>query len=111
RREEIAAFEARARGEGFAGFRVNDGSDAFATPSAAAGALLRGDDVVAVRLVEPAQGNAALLGVNGLAGEASRPAILRAIDSGEPAATAGVPIPPNDPNDRRVAISIYQAVY
>jgi len=111
RRDEIATFEARARSEGLAGFRVNDGGDAFAAPGAAAGALLRGDDVVAVRLVEPAQGNAALLGVNGLAGATSRPAILRAIDSGEPAATAGVPIAPNDPNDRRVAISIYQAVY
>nr|HET7857626.1 CHASE domain-containing protein [Caldimonas sp.] len=111
RRDDIAAFEARARSEGIPGFRVSDGGDAFATPGAAAGALLRGDDVVAVRLVEPAQGNAALLGVNGLAGELSRPAIVRAIDSGEPAATAAIPMAPNDPNDRRMAVSIYQAVY
>ncbi len=111
RRDDIAAFEARARADGLAGFRVNDGADVLPAAGGAAGMLLRGDDVVAVRLVEPLQGNAALLGINGLAVETSRRAIVRAIESGEPSATAGVPIAPNDPNDRRTGISIYQAVY
>jgi PAS domain S-box-containing protein len=111
RRDDVAAFEARARNEGLAGYRVNDGGDGFATPGAAAGALLRGDDVVAIRLLEPQQGNAAMLGVNGLAVETLRPAIARAIDTGEPAATPGVPVAPNDASDRRIAITIYQAIY
>ncbi|HZW73372.1 MAG TPA: CHASE domain-containing protein, partial [Caldimonas sp.] len=111
RRDDIAAFEARARAEGLTGYRVNDGADAFATPGAAGGALLRGDDVVAVRLVEPLLGNTAMLGANGLAVETTRPAIARAIDTGEPTAMSGVPVAPNDPNDRRVSITIYQAIY
>jgi len=111
RRDDIAAFEARARSDGLAGFRVNDGGDGLAAPGSPVGALLRGDEVVAVRLIEPMQGNAALLGVNGLALQTARAAIVRAIDSGEPAATPGYRLAASDPNDRRMAIAIYQAIY
>ena len=66
RRDDVAAFEARARSDGLSSYRVSESSEAFSAPDAAVSALLRGDDVVAVRLVEPQQGNAAALGVNGL---------------------------------------------
>jgi PAS domain S-box-containing protein len=111
RREEIAGFEARARSEGMAGFRVSDSGDALAAADAAVSALLRGDDVIAVRLIEPLQGNSSALGVNGLSLASARAAILRAIDTGRPAATAGFRLAPQDPNDRRIGIAIYQAIY
>ncbi|HEY2559601.1 MAG TPA: MASE1 domain-containing protein, partial [Caldimonas sp.] len=59
RRDDIAGFEARARGEGMAGFRVSDGDLALDGADPAMNALQRGDDVIAVRLIEPLQGNAA----------------------------------------------------
>ncbi|HEY2188063.1 MAG TPA: CHASE domain-containing protein, partial [Caldimonas sp.] len=111
RHDDIAAFESRARSEGMAGFRVSDGDAALAGADAATSALLRGEDVVAVRLIEPLQGNAAALGVNGLSVTTARAAILRAIDSGRPEATAGFHVATQDPDDRRMAIAIYQAVY
>ena len=104
RRDEIGAFEARARSDGMPGFRVSDSADLM-------GAFLRGDDVIAARLIEPLQGNAAALGVNGLSAASSRAAILRAIDTGQPAATTGFRLAANDPNDRRMGIAVYQAIY
>jgi len=93
RREEIGAFEARARSDGMAGYRVSDSGEALGADPAV-GALLRGDDVIAVRLIEPMTANAAALGVNGLSTATARSAILRAIDTGQPAATAGFRVAP-----------------
>ncbi len=111
RRDDVAAFEARARSDGMPGYRVVEAGEPLLGADAAAGALLRGDDAIAIRLVEPLQGNAATLGVDALSLASARPAIQRAIESGRPEATAGVRLAPDDPSDRRMAIVIYQAVY
>jgi PAS domain S-box-containing protein len=81
-REQIAAFEAEAHADGLAGFRVFDRSDAG---TAAAG----GEEVVAIRHIEPLQPNAAALGVNALSIPPAAEAIRRAQRSGQPAASAG----------------------
>jgi len=111
RRDDIAAFEARARSEGMAGYHISDGSDPLTGADATAGALLRGDDVIAVRLIEPLQANVGALGVNGLALASARGAIRRAIDSGRPEATAGMVLGRGDEDDRHMGIVIYQAIY
>jgi PAS domain S-box-containing protein len=79
-REQLAGFEAEVRAEGQAAFRV------FDRPEGQARA--REDrDVVAIRAIEPLQGNAAALGVNALSVPAAREAILHAAASGTHAAT------------------------
>jgi PAS domain S-box-containing protein len=81
-REQIAAFEAEARADGPAGFRVFDRSDA--------GIAVADDEaVVAVRHIEPLQTNAAALGVNALSIAPAAEAIRRAQRTGQPAASAG----------------------
>ena len=69
RREDIAAFEARVRAEGATGYRVFDRTDAVAPLEGwrrrRRAEPVDGGDVIAVRLIEPLQGNAAALGVNG----------------------------------------------
>jgi PAS domain S-box-containing protein len=110
RRDDVPAFEARARSEGLNGYRISDGNEPLTGDEAAAGALLRGDDVIAVRLIEPLQANVGALGVNGLALASARGAIQRAIDSGRPEATTGVLLGHGD-EDRRMGIVIYQAIY
>ena len=75
--------------------------------------LAAGDagDAIAVRLIEPMQGNAGALGVNSLSVPAARAAILEAIDSGQPAATSGFRLTQQEAGDKRVGIVIYQAIY
>ncbi|HEV7575566.1 MAG TPA: CHASE domain-containing protein [Caldimonas sp.] len=117
RRDDIPAFEARVRADGATGYRVFDRTDAVAPlegpASAAAPAPPRidGGDVMAVRLIEPLQSNAAALGVNGLSIPAARDAIQQAVDTGNAAATAGFRLTQQDAADKRMGIVIYQAVY
>src|SRR5678810_1087041 len=63
------------------------------------------------RLIEPLQGNAAALGVNGLSIPAARAAIQQAVDTGNATATAGFRLTQQDEADKRMGVVIYQAVY
>ena len=98
---ELAVFEARARADGLAGYRVFDRDEGRAR--AADG------EVVALRLIEPLRGNAGALGVNALSIPAARAAILATRSSGEPAATAGFRLTQAADDDTDVVI--YQALY
>ena len=117
RRDDIPAFEARVRAEGASGYRVFDRTDAVAPfeglagPAASAPSRVDGGDVIAVRLIEPLQGNAAALGVNGLSIPAARAAIQQAVDTGDAAATAGFRLTQQDEADKRMGVVIYQAIY
>ncbi len=98
---ELAAFEARARDEGLAAYRVFDRDEGRAR--AADG------EVVALRHIEPMKGNAGALGVNALSIAAARAAIVATRSSGEPAATAGFRLTQAAGDDTGVVI--YQALY
>ncbi len=116
RREDVAAFEQRVRAEGSAGYRVFDRSDDPPAPargsSDANGAgSLDAADVMAVRLIEPMAGNAAALGVNGLSVAPAQAAILQAIDTGAPAASANFRLAQQASDDKRAGVVIYQAIY
>ena len=95
------------------GYRIFDRGETAPAADASTGLLARADagDAIAVRLIEPMQGNAAALGVNGLSIPAARAAILQTIDSGQPAATAGFRLTQQDSDDKHVGIVIYQAIY
>jgi len=116
RHEDLANFETRVRAEGIVGYRVFDRSDGASLDDGgespvASSSLLDSTSVIAVRQIEPVQGNAGALGVNSLSVPSARQAILRAIDSGRPAATAGFPLAHQLPRDPRTGTVIYQAVY
>ena len=117
RRDDIPAFEARVRAEGASGYRVFDRTDAVAPFEGLAGggasapSQVDSGDVIAVRLIEPLQGNTAALGVNGLSIPAARAAIQQAVDTGDPAATAGFRLTQQDEADKRMGVVIYQAIY
>ena len=117
RRDDIPAFEARVRADGASGYHVFDRTDAIAPleglaePASGAPSRVDAGDVIAVRLIEPLQGNAAALGVNGLSIPAARAAIQQAVDTGEAAATAGFRLTQQDEVDTRMGVVIYQAIY
>jgi len=100
-RGEVAAFEARARGEGLVDYRVFDREG---VPGIASD-----PDVLAIRLIEPLEGNRGALGVNTLSIPAARPALLQTRDSGEPAATAGFRL--TQSNHDETGFVVYQALY
>ncbi len=97
----LPAYEAAARAQGPANFRVFDRD----------GGAARGSDreVVALRHIEPAASNAGAIGVNALSIAAARMAILATRDSGEPATTAGFGLT-QSANDQ-TGVVIYQALY
>jgi len=105
RRADIPAFEARARAEGFADYRVFDRNEAADGSSIAAA----DDEVTALRFIEPLDGNAAALGVNSRSIPAARGAIDSALRSGQPVATPGFRLT-QQPSDQR-GVVVYQAVY
>jgi PAS domain S-box-containing protein len=117
RREDIPAFEARARADGAAGYRVIDRSDAGPAREAdgadvlGLGLRIDGGDVIAIRHLEPLQGNTAALGVNAPSIPATRAAILAAVDSGRPAATAGFALTEQRVAGRPMGVVVYQAIY
>ena len=95
RREDIAAFEARARADGNPGYRVFDRPDSANASAATAidrlapETRVESGDVIAIRQIEPIDSNATALGVNAMSVPAARAAILAAVETGRPAATAG----------------------
>ena len=98
---ELASFAARVRAHGSGDFHVfqRDGGEALA----------RDGEAVVLRTIEPLAGNAAALGVNALSIPAARAAILRARDSGEPAASSGFALTQSAEGTN--GIVLYQALY
>ncbi len=103
--DALPAYEAQAQAEaqalGLAGYRVfdRDGGAARATDG----------EVVALRHVAPAAGNAAALGVNALSIPEARAAILATRRSGQPTATAGFRL--TQSGTEETGIVVYQALY
>ena len=117
RREDVGAFEARARAEGNPGFRVFDRPDsAIASTATAIDRLapetrVEGGDVIVIRQIEPIETNATALGVNAMSVPAARAAILTAVETGRPAATAGFRLTQQGDDDRQTGVVVYQAIY
>jgi PAS domain S-box-containing protein len=101
--QALAEFEARARAEGPADdYRVFARDEGVALPPSPYGA-------VAIRLIEPQQGNRRALGVDAMSIPAARVAIQRAAVTGEAAATAGFRL--TQATDDATGIVIYRALY
>lgn len=98
---EVPPFEAEARRQGLASYRVFDRDEGVARRS--------DGEVVALRHIEPAAGNTAALGVNVLSIPAARMAIEATRRSGEPAATAGFRL--TQAQDNETGVVLYQALY
>ncbi|MBA4177095.1 MAG: histidine kinase [Leptothrix sp. (in: Bacteria)] len=98
---ELPKFEAEARAQGLAGYRVfeRDGG----------AARVRDGEVVALRLIEPLSGNRAALGVNTLSIPAARAAVLTSRATGQPAVTAGFRL--TQASGDETGVVIYQALY
>jgi len=117
RRDDLAAFESRARAEGLVGYRVFDRSDdgtgrpGSAPAETAAPTAYELREVFAVRLIEPMVGNRAALGVNGMSIPAARATLLQTIESGRPVATAAYRLTQTAAEDPRMGMVVYQAVY
>ena len=112
RRQDLPAFEARVAREHGMPYTVFDRAPGAGTaaPGAGVSGLTAGDaDVVAIRLIEPLQGNSVALGVNALSIPAAREAILRAVDTDAPAATAGFVLT-QEPG-HQTGVVIYRALY
>ena len=117
RREDIGAFEARARADGNPGYRVFDRPDSAI--ASAATAIDRpatenrqeNGDVIAIRQIEPLDSNVTALGVNAMSVPSARAAILAAVETGRPAATAGFRLTQQSANDRQIGVVVYQAIY
>jgi PAS domain S-box-containing protein len=96
-RADIGRFEAEVRADGPADFRVFERRDRPASAAA-------GDEVVAIRYIEPQQRNAAALGVNALSIDAAAEAIRRAQRSGQPSASAGFRLTQESANQTGVVV-------
>jgi PAS domain S-box-containing protein len=99
--KDLPAFERAARAQGLPDYRVFDRGD---------GRARRADgEVLALRLIEPAEGNRGALGINSLSVPAARAAALASRDSGEPAATSGFRLAQSSADE--TGFVIYQALY
>ncbi|MBK6470897.1 MAG: CHASE domain-containing protein [Betaproteobacteria bacterium] len=99
--EALPAFEAAARAQGMPDYRVFDRPE---------GTSRAGDgEVLALRLIEPMEGNRAALGVNVLSIPAARVALNATRASGEPAVTAGFRL--TQARGDETGVVIYQALY
>jgi len=103
RRDELGSFEELARSQGLASYTVFDvgAQGARNTP--------QGDEVLAVRYVEPMSRNAAALGVNSLSVATTRLAVQSARRTDRPVASAGFPLSQENPDQTGVAV--FRAVY
>ena len=114
RRDEIAGFEARVRAEGTPEFHVFDRPDAAnaseTTPPVIAFPV-DGRDAFVVRHLEPETMRSAVLGRNSLSAPHTRAAIVAAVESAEPAATAAYVPHYQLPGENQKAIVLYRALY
>ena len=113
-REDLPAFEAAVRAErGMKRFEVFDRRDAA---SAASAPQWPGNDMLVVRYIEPALGNAGAIGVNVMSIPEARRAVERARDTGRPVASAGFRLTQqaagaNTAGESQLGVVIHQAVY
>ena len=99
--DAIPAFEAEARAQGLTDYRVFDRPEGVPRT--------RDGEVLALRLIEPMEGNRAALGVNVMSIPAARVALLAARASGEPMVTAGFRL--TQASGDETGVVIYQALY
>jgi PAS domain S-box-containing protein len=102
-RDELDAFEALARRQGLASYTVFDAAadNARAAP--------QGDEVIAVRHIEPIASNAAVLGVNSLSVAATRDAVQAARRADRPVASPGFRLAQEKAD--QTGVLIFRAVY
>ena len=105
KRADMPAYEARVRADGVPNYRVFDRSDANGDSAAL------GDELFAMRYIEPIERNPGALGVNVLSIGAARAAIESAVRTDRPAATAGFTLTQEPAGTEQVGIVVYQAVY
>ena len=98
---KLAAFEAEVRAQGQPDYHVFDRDDGSARA--------RDGEIVAIRYIEPVDGNAVALGVNALSIPAARAAIQATRDSGRPAASAVFQL--TQSSQPEAGLVIYQALY
>ncbi|MBC8056609.1 MAG: CHASE domain-containing protein, partial [Rhizobiales bacterium] len=103
-RGDLPAFEARERAAGVAGYSVFDRRDSSQPADPA-------DEVLAMRYIEPATGNADALGVNVWSIPAARVATQIARRTGLPAATAGFRLTQQTGGAEQTGVVIYRALY
>lgn len=99
-RRDIAAFNAAAAADGLTGYRARDRARAgdISPPP--------GEDLLAIRLIEPLSRNLTALGVNVRSVPASRTALLHAMESGRPSASAGLQLAQD--RESSTGVVIYQ---
>ena len=100
-REELPAYEASVRAEGYPSYRVFDRPNS--TPP-------RGREMFAMRYIEPARGNVDALGVNVLSIPAAQVAIEATRRLDRPVATAAFRLT-QDPTSDQAGVVLYRAVY
>ena len=102
-RADLAAFERAARADGLSGYHAYDRTlpDDVDPPA--------GEDMVVIRLIEPAASNAGALGVNVRSVSASRITLASAINAGEARATPGFRLSQDGVGN--VGVVIYQPIY
>jgi signal transduction histidine kinase/ActR/RegA family two-component response regulator len=96
----LAEFEAQQRAEGLTQYRVFDGTERQPP---------RGDEVVALRFIEPMEGNESALGYNVLSRPQTRQAYQRAVLDNQPSVTPPLNLMQDDA--RQTGVVIYRAVY
>ncbi|PZP27697.1 MAG: histidine kinase [Roseateles depolymerans] len=95
-RQDLPAFNAAAAAEGLRGYQARDRIQAGDVSPPA------GEDMLAIRLIEPLSRNVSALGVNIRSVGPSRAALTRAMESGRPTATAGLQLT----QDREATIGV-----
>ncbi len=120
KREELDAFEARARKNSGASYRVVDRADGAAlfepepsgidSPPSPLNLPTRGD-AVAIQMIEPWRENSSALGVNMLSIDAVEGAIVAGSRSGRPTATTGFQLRSSKAAEGNTGVLVYQALY
>ncbi|WP_127996974.1 CHASE domain-containing protein [Piscinibacter defluvii] len=98
---DLSAFEAAARAEGQAGYRVFDREDGAGLPG----------EILAMRYIEPAAPNAAALGLNAWSVPAVREAIERSAQLDRAVASAPFPLTQVPPDQDRTGVVVYRAIH
>ncbi|MDN3920995.1 CHASE domain-containing protein [Roseateles violae] len=102
-RQALPAFDAAARAEGLADFKARDRRRPGDVEPPA------GEDMLAIRLIEPLARNAGALGVNIRSVPVARSALAQALQNGRPAATAGFQL--SQDSEEATGVVVYQAFY
>ncbi len=102
-RADLGRFDASAQAEGMDHYRAHDRQ----LPGDMA--MLAGEDMMAIRLIEPQARNAAALGVNIRSVPGSRAALARSVQSGQAVATPGIQL--SQAAQNTTGVVVYQALF